>query len=238
LWQEINQWALDREIELPVDALKKYDMYFQMLTDANKRFNLTRITDSRDVLIKHFMDSLEILSWRDISRETLLDIGSGAGFPGIPLKIACPEMTLIMLDSSQKRVLFLQQVIEQIGLKNTSVFHGRAEDLARKSQYRENFMYVLSRALARLPVLLELCLPFVNPRGYFVAYKGPDTEQELAEAGEALMQLRGMLAEHRSYVLPDGMGMRSLLIFKKNGRTPARFPRKAGLPAKKPLGAS
>jgi 16S rRNA (guanine527-N7)-methyltransferase len=235
MWDELLLHAGKQGIELPPGAEGSFDRFYYLLTEANRELNLTRITEPTEVMIKHFLDSLEILAWQPELQGKMIDVGSGAGLPGIPLKIARPALDVTLLDSSQKKVRFLTDTALQLGLSGISARHGRAEDMAKLPQWRDSFDFVVSRALASLNILLELCLPFVIPGGHFIAYKGPSWENELKEAGPALAQLNGCLLETRQYALPHNLGTRTLIIFKKTGITPPGFPRRAGIANKRPL---
>lgn len=231
------QWAAAGGIELPDEALARLQQYGHTITEANKVINLTRITEPTEIEIKHFIDSLEILRRQRHPAGPVIDLGSGAGLPGIPLKIACPHLSVTLLDSSRKRVAFLRETIVALGLENIKALHARAEDAGRDKACREQYGLAVSRAVARLNVLAELCLPFVKPGGSFIAYKGPDGEQEADEANGAITRLGGLLREVYHYSLPEGMGERTLIIIEKVRPTPVIYPRKAGIPEKKPLRA-
>jgi 16S rRNA (guanine527-N7)-methyltransferase len=222
-------------IVLPLLAADQFRRYYETLIYENKKVNLTRITDESEVYIKHFLDSLEVLAWHGTITTALLDVGSGAGLPGLPLKIACPQLSLTLIDSSRKRVHFLKNTAAQLELDTVTALHGRAEDFAQNLAYREQFPLVVSRAVARMNVLSELCLPFVSLGGFFVAYKGPEGQSELDEAIPAIAELGGATETVWPYTLPDQLGERTLLIIKKVSATPKKYPRKAGLPEKKPL---
>jgi 16S rRNA (guanine527-N7)-methyltransferase len=232
---DMEKYLQDKGIAMPPQAESLFRQYFTHLISENEKFNLTRITDEKEVYIKHFLDSLELLAWRFPRTDTVMDIGSGAGLPGFPLKFVCPSLSLTMLDSSLKRVSFLKNTAAQLGLTDVEAIHGRAEDLGQNPVYRERFTLVVSRAVARLNILSELALPFVAPGGYFAAYKGPDAPGELEEALGALSQLGGTVETLWPYALPHGLGQRTLVLIKKTGLTPVRFPRKAGMPEKRPL---
>ena len=198
--------------------------------------NLTGITEFDEVMRKHFLDSLSIvkaIEKKDMLR--VLDLGTGAGFPGIPLKIMFPEWDIVLLDSLNKRIKFLNEVIGQLGLQKISTIHGRAEDFARKEEYREKFDLVVSRAVANLSSLSEYCLPYVKQQGIFVSYKASDVEEEVREAKKAVTVLGGNLEKTVEFQLPDTDIDRTLLVIQKIKKTPGKYPRKAGLPSKEPI---
>ena len=231
----ISTMAQSRHLALPPGGAEKFEMYYRLLLEGNKRMNLTRIIEPEEVVIKHFIDSLELLLVCKDVQGPLLDVGTGAGVPGIPLKIARPDLKLTLLDSSKKRVSFLSEVVETLRLPDVDVIHGRAEDYAQQNRYREQYATVVSRAVARLNVLAELCLPFVAVDGHFVAYKGPEGGDELQQEKNAIAQLGGLVGKKWEYQLPETMGDRTLLFFQKKVSTPKKYPRKAGTPEKRPL---
>jgi 16S rRNA (guanine527-N7)-methyltransferase len=223
-------------VELTDSQLCQFEQYYRLLVETNKVMNLTAITEPKEVAIKHFYDSLTLARVLPfIGVNTLLDVGTGAGFPGIPLKIAFPHLKVVLLDSLKKRIGFLENVVKELGLTNVTCIHGRAEDWGRHPDMREKFDVVTARAVARLNVLAEYCLPFVKVGGVFVAMKGAQAEEEAAEAKRALSVLGKAALEVVSLELPDEMGTRHLLVVKKRERTPKSYPRKAGTPAKQPL---
>jgi len=231
----LREGAKDLGLTLSPGHIDQFERYYQELRAWNQRFNLTAITGYQEVQIKHFLDSLALLATGGCPRGPLLDVGSGAGMPGIPLKIACPGLQLTLLDAQKKRAAFLLMVTKKLALSATKVLHGRAEDLARLQQYREAFPLVVSRAVAPMNTLAELCLPFVAVGGLFVAYKGPEGKKEAEKARQALAVLGCKKYHIFAYRLPEKMGERMLLLLKKEEATPEKYPRKAGLPAKKPL---
>ena len=213
-----------------------FEQYMELLLSWNEKFNLTAITDPQEIIIKHFADSCGTVGQEIVNREAwLADIGSGAGFPGIPLKILCPDLKIVLMDSLKKRISFLEEVIRELSLKGISAVHGRAEDLAREKEYREQFDYVTARAVASLPVLSEYCLPFVKVGGQFLAYKSAGARDEAEQAAAGIRVLGGGRAKIREYLLPDSEYRRSIVIVEKRRETPKSFPRKAGTVAKKPL---
>lgn len=212
--------------------------FYEHLVETNRVMNLTAITDWERVVAKHFLDSLALLSVvrpEELNRCRILDLGTGAGFPGIPLAIFLPDTHFMLADSLKKRVGFLETVIRELSLSNVTAVHARAEDLAREETHREQYDFVLSRAVANLSTLSEYCLPFVKVGGTFVSYKAEDVEEELAAAETAISLLGGEVSVVSRFTIPTTELPRSLILIKKKTASPARFPRKAGTPAKKPL---
>lgn len=223
-------------IELSEKQTGQFVGYHELLVEWNTFMNLTAITEFEEVLQKHFVDSLALS--RAVNAESfkrLMDVGTGAGFPGIPLKIAYPQLEVVLLDSLNKRVKFLNAVIEQLGLVGIKAVHGRAEDAARQKEYRESFDVVVSRAVANMASLSEYCIPFVKAGGYFVPYKSGNIEEELKGSEKAVKTLGGTIRRVEKFYLPDSEIERSLVVIEKTGRTEKRYPRKAGLPAKEPI---
>lgn len=223
-------------------AEERLDKYYHMVVEKNKVMNLTAITEEHEFLIKHFADSLSVYSAVPLFKEklssgkcTLIDVGTGAGFPGIPLKIMFPEIKVTLLDSLQKRVNFLNEVIAELGLEGITAIHNRAEDGARDPKLRDGFDLVVSRAVASLPVLSEYCLPYVKPGGLLIAYKSGDIKEELEGASHALKVLGGKLCDSPIFMLPDSDISRSFVVVKKSKPTPKAYPRKAGAIKKEPL---
>lgn len=226
----------DHRITLSEQQAARFETYFAELVDWNTRMNLTAITEREQVFVKHFYDSLSLSFFVSLDEvETLADVGSGAGFPGIPLKIMYPRLHLTIIDSLNKRVQFLTHLVNKLGLTGVRCLHARAEDAARLPELRDAFDLVTARAVARLPLLNELCLPFVKPGGRFVAMKGPDVGEETAQSARSLRELRGELAKVHDFRLPLEEAARHLVEIRKTGPTPAKYPRKAGIPAKQPL---
>lgn len=227
------------EVGLPLSDSQIVAMtrYYSLLVEWNEKMNLTAVTEPREAAVKHIVDSLMISHYLKGSylQGPLVDVGTGAGLPGIPLKLAYPDVEMALLDSLQKRLTFLKEVISQLGLQGIGVYHFRAEDAGRSKEHREQYEVVVARAVARLPVLLEYCLPLCRVGGVFVAYKGPDVGEEVSEAQRAAQVLGGSLVQTVKYELPDEMGSRSLVVYEKIQPTPKKYPRRAGTPAKQPL---
>ena len=223
-------------IEITDEQKEQFDTYHKLLEEWNKVMNLTGITEFQEVLVKHFLDSLACVKAVDMKKvTTVMDIGTGAGFPGIPLKIVYPELEVVLLDSLNKRIKFLDEVIRTLGLEKIRTIHGRAEDFAKKKEYREQFDLCVSRAVANLSTLSEYCLPFVAVNGSFVSYKSGDSEEEIQQAKHAISLLGGKVRNVDKFQLPGTDMGRALVEIKKTKQTPGKYPRKAGLPAKEPL---
>lgn len=223
-------------IRLTDNQKSQFDLYYELLIEWNRVMNLTGITDYDEVNLKHFTDSLTISRIIDMAQiNTLIDVGTGAGFPGIPIKIAFPHIKVYLLDSLNKRIKFLNEVIKKLGLKNIYAFHGRAEDFAKDRQYREKFDVCVSRAVANLSTLSEYCIPFVKTGGYFVSYKGGDSDEEVIRSENAITLLGGEIENTDRFFLPDTDMGRTLIKIRKRKSTPNRYPRKAGIPSKEPL---
>ncbi len=225
-------------IDLKEHQISQFLNYYELLVYWNTFMNLTAITDFEEVLIKHFIDSVSLVkAVTDLSEKdySVIDIGTGAGFPGIPLKIVFPNLNITLLDSLNKRVQFLNEVIDKLGLQNVTVIHGRAEDFARPDKLRESFDLCISRAVANLTTLSEYCLPFVKTGGYFISYKSEKITEEFNNARGAIKILGGKYENQVEFKLPDSDIYRNLFVIKKEKNTPLKFPRKAGIPSKEPL---
>lgn len=225
----------DWKLDIADEQINQFEKYYNLLIEWNQKINLTAITEFNEVLIKHFLDSLAIVNSYDISGiNTIIDIGTGAGFPGIPLKIMFPDISITLLDSLQKRVNFLDLVIDELSLDNIKAIHGRAEDIARDDIYREQFDLCISRAVANLSSLTELCVPFVKADGYFVSYKSIKSDEEIDGCLNTFKELNCKVESIGKYELFDLD--RSFIIIKRVGELNNKYPRRAGIPIKKPLG--
>ena len=223
-------------VELNDIQIQQFIKYHEILVEWNSFMNLTGITEYEEVVQKHFVDSLVLCKAIDVDQvSNLIDIGTGAGFPGIPLKIAYPHLNVTLLDSLQKRIKFLDEVIMQLGLHDVETIHGRAEDFAKASMKRESYDVCVSRAVANLASLSEYCLPYVKVGGYFIPYKSGKIDEELAESKKAVFVLGGKIEDEVKFNLPDSDISRSLIKIKKVSGTPKKYPRKSGLATKEPI---
>lgn len=231
--------AKDLGIVLTGRQLAQFEKYYELLIEKNKVMNLTAITEPYDVIEKHFIDSLSIVKAISLEQmgqiHTVLDLGTGAGFPGIPLKIVFPHLRVLLLDSLNKRIRFLNEVIEELELEQIEGIHGRAEDIAKKEEYREQYDLCVSRAVANLSTLAEYCLPFVHIGGLFVAYKGEKVDEEMQGVTKAFEALGACMERVEEFRLPNTDMERKMVLVRKERKTPKKYPRKAGLPSKEPL---
>lgn len=224
------------DLTLTQKQLQQFDTFYELLIEWNKVMNLTGITEYEEVIEKHFIDSLSIIKSIDLtSVETIIDVGTGAGFPGIPLKIAFPKLQVTLLDSLNKRIRFLDTVIEYIGLQGIKTIHGRAEDYAKQKEYREKYDVCVSRAVANLSTLSEYCLPYIRIGGIFISYKSGDVEEEVDKSQKAVNILGGLINNVMKFQLPGTNIGRSFIVIEKIKQTSKKYPRKAGLPSKEPL---
>lgn len=226
------------ELGITLNDTKKnqFIQFYEFLVEKNKVMNLTGITEFDEVLVKHFLDSLCCVKAVDMSKvKTVMDIGTGAGFPGVPLKIAFPELEACLLDSLNKRVKFLEETFALLGLENISAIHGRAEEYAKNKAYREKYDLCVSRAVSGLATLSEYCLPYVKVGGLFVSYKSGSVKEEAEAAEKAVKILGGKIRDIQYFDLPGSEISRSLVIIEKVKNTPGKYPRKAGTPLREPL---
>ena len=236
-----NTTLFERDLEelgvaLTDQQICQFLKYYEMLVEWNQVMNLTTITDYDDVMKKHFIDSISLVKAYDTSQSvSLVDIGTGAGFPGLALKIAYPNLRITLIDSLNKRISFLNEVIEQLGLTEINTLHGRAEDFAKPGKLREQYDLCVSRAVANLSTLSEYCLPYVKIGGEFISYKSEKITNEKKDAEHAIRILGGEISDQVEFYLPNSDIYRNLLIVKKIVKTPNKFPRKAGLPSREPL---
>ena len=237
--KEFIENAAEIGIDLNDKMLSSFDLYYKNLLEWNAVMNLTSITEEKDVFEKHFLDSLTIT--KIVSRETLdqgctlLDMGTGAGFPGLPIAIVFPNVKVILMDSLNKRIKFLEDTVQKLGLTNVTCIHARAEELAKNKNYREKQDICCSRAVANLATLSEYCLPFVKKGGYFVSYKTEQVQSEIEQSRKAIKVLGGDHVETVFFTLPGTDYQRSLVKIEKVSATPSRYPRKAGTPGKEPI---
>lgn len=223
-------------IALSEKQMEQFLQYYELLVEKNKVMNLTAITEFDEVVEKHFLDSVSLTKQLDLHQPLkVLDLGTGAGFPGIPLKIVFPELEITLMDSLNKRVLFLQDVISSLQLENIEAVHGRAEEAAKNKKYRESFDLCVSRAVANISTLSEYCLPFVKVGGSFISYKSSTIEDELEDGKKGIAILGGKVKDVYKFTLPDSELQRSFVIIEKEKKTPKAYPRKAGTPSKEPL---
>lgn len=236
--KKLKELAGQLDINIDDNQINQFQTYYEMLIETNKVMNLTAITELDEVITKHFLDSIALsYIYPEIKKEhfKIIDLGTGAGFPGIPLKIVYPHLEITLMDSLNKRVKFLQSVIDEIGLQKTEAIHGRAEEMAKKKEYRQQYDICVSRAVANLATLNEYCLPFVRVGGKFISYKSADIEDELKEGKKSIQILGGKLTEVKKLKLPDSDIGRSFVFIDKIKDTPKAYPRKAGTAGKDPL---
>lgn len=231
------QYLMDHyQVELTEKQKEQFTKYYEILVEWNQKMNLTAITEKNEVYLKHFLDSLSLISatnWEEVT--TVCDVGAGAGFPSLPLKIVFPHLKITIVDSLNKRIQFLNHLCQELGLDEVYCYHDRAETFGQNPEFREQFDVVTARAVARLNVLAELCVPLVKKDGLFIALKASKGREELAEAKKALESLGITAVEVETFALPICDDPRQLFIMKKGKVTPKKYPRKPGLPNKKPL---
>lgn len=244
MWEGRNKYDISEFKEdvnclgvmLTEEQIDSFLIYYEMLEEWNQVMNLTTVTEYNEVMKKHFIDSLSLVKAYDPGKRTsVIDVGTGAGFPGLALKIAFPDLKVTLLDSLNKRINFLDAVIDRLHLQGVETIHGRAEDFARPGKLRESYDLCVSRAVANLSTLSEYCLPFVKTGGLFIAYKSERSAEEIQTAEKAITDLGGRRKEIIKFQLPNSDIDRNLVIIEKVRETPKRFPRKAGLPSKDPM---
>lgn len=223
-------------LELDQGQIEKFKIYKDLLIEWNKKINITSIEDEKEIDIKHFLDSISVVKTGLIKDgNKIIDIGTGGGFPGLPIKIVNDTVEVVLLDSLNKRIKFLNEVINTLKLKKATTIHGRAEDFGKNEKYREQFDIAVSRAVASLNILCEYSLPFVKVGGYFIAMKGKDVEEEIKESKKAINLLGGKLDKKLDMKLPQSDIVHSLVIIEKIKHTPTKYPRNPGKPKKNPL---
>lgn len=231
---KFEKLANDINIEIKDDKIEKFFKYMKLLLLWNEKINLTAITEPNNVILKHFIDSLTIAKYVK-DNTNLIDIGTGAGFPGIPISIINDKCDITLMDSLNKRIKFLDDVVQNININNVRTVHARAEELARNKNYREKYNYATSRAVASLNILLEYMLPFVKVNGYCICMKGTNVQEELQNSKNALNTLGGVIENIEKFELPNSDITRNIIIVKKIKSTTSKYPRRAGMPSKEPL---
>lgn len=234
--EQFSNMLKEKGIILSDQQLSMFERYYQLLVEWNEKVNLTAITDKEEVYLKHFFDSISVAFFTDFhSPLKVCDVGAGAGFPSIPLKICFPELEITIVDSLQKRIRFLENLASELQLKHTYFYHDRAETFAKKPEFREKFDIVIARAVARMSVLSELCIPLAKPKGQFIAMKAASANEELQVAEKAIKLLGGKVSTTHSFQLPIENSDRNIIVIEKVKNTPKKFPRKPGTPNKMPL---
>lgn len=235
--EQFRAAVAEKGFNLSEKQMQQFEQYFNLLVEWNQKMNLTAITERDEVYLKHFYDSVTLGFYQDFTGEStsLADVGSGAGFPSIPLKILFPDLQVTIIDSLNKRITFINEVVKVLGLTKVSAVHGRAEDIGQNKNYREKFDFATARAVARLSILAEFCLPLVKKGGQFIAMKASKTDEEVMDAKKAIATLGGKFMDDIVFELPEAAGERHILRIEKKKETPKAYPRKAGTPAKKPI---
>lgn len=234
--EQFRQALSEQGIELTAEQMNQFAIYYETLVEWNEKVNLTAITAEEEVYLKHFYDSITPAFYQDFSGEqTICDIGAGAGLPSIPLKICFPQLKVTIVDSLQKRIVFLNHLATALDLEGVSFYHDRAESFGKNAKFRENYDIVTARAVARMSVLSELCLPLVKKNGIFVALKGAQAEEELEIAKNAIELFGGKTIDQKTFTLPQEDSERTIYWIEKRRKTPKKYPRKPGTPNKNPI---
>lgn len=235
--EQFKTKLLEENIPVSDEKLEQFHKYLKLLQEWNQKINLTTIVEDEEVYLKHFFDSLTLAFYVNFEdREfTLCDVGSGAGFPSIPLKIIYPNIQITIVDSLKKRIGFLEKVVEELELDGVYLYHDRAETFGQDKKFRNQFDFTTARAVANMSVLTEFCMPLTKKNGTFIAMKAQTAEEELVQAGKAIATLGGKIRENIHFELPEGAGDRHIILIDKKKETPNKYPRKPGTPAKKPL---
>lgn len=232
----LNKASNNEGLEFSEKKYEQFMKYKDLIKEWNEKVNLTAIKEDEEIVKKHFIDSMKVFKFDQLKNaKNVIDIGTGGGFPGIPMKIIKPEVNIVLLDSLNKRVKFLNEVINSLQLENIKAIHGRAEDFAQEAQYREKFDVAVSRAVANLTVLSEYCIPYVKVGGYFVAMKGPAVEEEIKQSKNAIRMLGGRIEHIEKVQIEDSDLNHNLVIISKISQTHRKYPRKAGMVTKEPL---
>lgn len=232
--KKMQEYSKEIGISLHVEQINQFYHYMQLLLKWNEKINLTAITEPEEIILKHFVDSMTIASYMEKDTK-LIDVGTGAGFPGIPLKIIREDIEITLLDSLNKRVNFLKEVIEQLGLNQIKAIHSRVEEIGKDNNYRETFDYATSRAVANLSTLAEYLIPLVKKQGYCIGMKGPNIEEEVQQSKKAISILGGKIEKIEKFQLPRSDIDRNIVMIRKIKQTPSKYPRKSGMPAKEPI---
>lgn len=237
--QELEQLAFAlKELGIPCreETLDQFQVYMEEILEWNEKVNLTSITQPQDFIKKHYIDSLLSVPYGEFQQaKRIIDVGTGGGFPGIPLALASPDKEFVLMDSLGKRIKIIKELCERVGIHNVTAIHARAEELARKKEHRQRYDLCVSRAVANIATLSEYCLPFIRKGGWFLAYKGPDTDEELQAGSKAIRILGGRIMREEKAILEDFELNHKIIFIKKTGETPSKFPRKSGTPSKDPL---
>lgn len=234
--EQFQQSLAEQGIQLTEQQLAQFETYFRLLVESNEKINLTAITAKEEVYLKHFYDSITPAFYEDFTKSwRICDVGAGAGFPSIPLKICFPNLNVTIIDSLQKRIGFLNHLVDTLELQDVTLIHSRAEDFGQLKETRENFDMVIARAVARMSVLSELCLPLAKLNGIFIAMKGAQSKEELQDAHVAIKTLGGKVSRIHKFNLPIENSERSIIVIDKIKKTPKKYPRKAGTPNKHPI---